>query len=216
MTEISNNYAEARRYLKNKYQHVPTDTKERILSDISKFQESIAFEAPHLDKILDELARLIYRNFEFKEVCIGLIDLNDKSLRYRIFIGLHEEAKKNLRMCKYTQTEFLDEKKHPGIWISKLTKFFISGEAEYEQWERSCFNRPLILIGKRDLMDADIEGDYIDVHIFGKDKRLLGWIELSNTRTGKIPEPETIRWIEILAGTMSPIIQSHLMKKLKS
>lgn len=45
-----------------------------------------------------------------------------------------------------------------------------------------------------------LEADYIDIWIQGVNGKLLGWIEISGTRTAKLPDVLTIRQIEIIAS----------------
>jgi hypothetical protein len=45
-----------------------------------------------------------------------------------------------------------------------------------------------------------LEADYIDTWIQGVNGRLLGWIEISGTRTGKLPDILTIKLIEVIAS----------------
>ena len=210
MSEEKKRFADIHKYLQKKYAIISTGPKDRIYPDIFKFHELTLENEGHFQLLLPELTKTIYRNFEFKEIGIGLLDPTINKLRYMEFLGLTEEARKNLRKCEYTQQEFIDDNLHPGVWISPLSKFFISGEAEYSDWEKHCFNRPYLFSGARENIEDDREGDYIDVFIFGKNRKGLGWFELSNTKTGKIASPESIRWIELIAMMIAPIIQSEI------
>ena len=209
MTGKPLHFTEFRNFLKKRYTNIPANNYEKIILDVLKVQQDLGAVGKPLSAVMNDLMRLIYRRFEFKEICIGLREPRDGKLRYKYFLGITGTARSQLEKFEYTQEEFFDDKENPGLWISQSTKFFISGEGEYETWERGSFNRPLIINSTRDNMDEDREGDYIDVHIFGKKKKLLGWIELSHTSSGKIPSPESIRWIELIAGMLAPILQSE-------
>ena len=55
----------------------------------------------------------------------------------------------------------------------------------------------------RRALDDSIEGDYLDINILGSDDELLGWIEISGTVTGKLPDIATIRTIEGMASVLA-------------
>jgi hypothetical protein len=51
-----------------------------------------------------------------------------------------------------------------------------------------------------------IEGDYIDFYMLDPEKEIIGWIEVSNPRDGKLPNSKTIRWLEIIASAAGAIV----------
>ena len=57
-----------------------------------------------------------------------------------------------------------------------------------------------------------LEADYIDVHIFGGKDDLVGWIEASGTLTGKLPDVNAIRWMEMIASILG-VALSHRQSK---
>ena len=75
-----------------------------------------------------------------------------------------------------------------------------------------AFNRPFILKASRKSVNEFREGDYIDVHIHGGRGETIGWIELSNTKTGKIPSRNCIFWLELIASALSVIIQKERLE----
>jgi hypothetical protein len=69
-----------------------------------------------------------------------------------------------------------------------------------------AFNRPGLLTATRSTDSDSLEGDYIDVKILGVNDDLLGWIEISGTRTMKLPDATTLRWVEAIGSIIAAAI----------
>ncbi|HDP96070.1 MAG TPA: hypothetical protein ENN25_00030 [Euryarchaeota archaeon] len=201
--------SEFKAHLKEYYSSIKHGESEKILEGIQKLVFFAGSTNDTLDTILEEAARTIYRLFEFKEILIGIRDPKDKMYRYVISIGFRKDADQKLKLIRYTKEEFFDPNIYPGIWISKQTKYFLSEDEPYDDDEIDTFNRPLIFQELRKSGDEFREGDYIDVHIFGPRGEMIGWIELSNTRDGRIPSRSSIFWLELIAAFLSVIIQKE-------
>ena len=55
-------------------------------------------------------------------------------------------------------------------------------------------------------MEDTIEGDYLDICIYGEDDDLLGWIEISGLTNGKFPDVQTIKCVELLASVIGVVL----------
>jgi hypothetical protein len=64
------------------------------------------------------------------------------------------------------------------------------------------FNRPSELSKERISIDEMMEGDYLDVYVYGADDEMLGWIEVSYPSDGKFPSREIVRGLELLASVI--------------
>ena len=79
----------------------------------------------------------------------------------------------------------------------------------YKDDEIGSYDRAALL-GMRRLTPSDsLEADYIDIWIQGVNGKLLGWIEISGTRTAKLPDIMTIKQIEVIAS----VIGAALVKR---
>ncbi len=102
--------------------------------------------------------------------------------------------------------DFLGDSKYKGRVISDYSKMYFEEDKPYTDGSESTFNRPALLKSKRHSTDDALEADYLDVHIFGPDKELIGWIETSGTIMGKMPDITTIKTIEVIASMIGAAI----------
>lgn len=149
--------------------------------------------------MMAEAAGLIQKQFSIREVAIGLKSRTDGMYRYEYLLGVRPEAEAATRRIQYTESEFWDEKKYKCTVISKLTRLFLAEDNPYANNEKDSYSRPFMLDFKRSSLDTAVEGDYIDVVIPGVEGEVLGWIEISGTRSGKLPDALAIRWVEAVA-----------------
>lgn len=200
--------------MKSRYSYLSKDENEKVIEGIQKFLLFAQSPQQTLKSIINEGARTLYRLFEFKEVVIGLYDFGDQHYKYQSFVGFRKDTELSLRRLKYTSAEFFNPKQYLGIWVSPLTKYFLAEDKPYSENEINSFNRPLALDESRRSSEEINEGDYIDVHLLTSKNQLLGWIELSNTKDGKLPSKTSIRWIELFAHLLTGIIQQYVKEDL--
>lgn len=59
-----------------------------------------------------------------------------------------------------------------------------------------------------------IEGDYFCVYFFGVSKDdILGWLEHSRTRDGRMPGRESFKWLELMASLVGRIVYERELSK---
>ena len=197
---------EVERKLRAAYLYGPRDPTRRMLdklqSMIAQFRESDL----KLTKLLQDVADTVNRQFWLKEVTIGLKD-EDGKYRYKVMCGLRPDAWKAHQELAYTPEEFSDPRYYKGRQLSRYTKLFLAEDKPFVDGEEDTFTRPILLKAKRATVDDCIEGDYLDIHIFGGKGDLVGWIEISGTKDGKFPDPVALRWIEVLALMIGTALQ---------
>ena len=157
--------------------------------------------------LMQETAEIINKAFSIKEVTIGLISPNDGKYRYEVMSGLRRDAWEAHKNLVYDAEVFSETGGYHGRRISKRAILFLAEDQPYVEGEEDTFNRPILLKARRRGDDDCIEGDYLDIHILGKDDEMLGWVEISGTRDGKFPDPVTLRWIELLSELVASAIQ---------
>ncbi len=155
-----------------------------------------------LDEFMNEALNLIRRRLWIREVTVALKDRRDGKFRYRYQAGLRREAWDAHLVLEYSVNDYLDPTVYKTKEISKHTTLFLAEDNPYGKNEDGTFSRPAMLDSRRLTVEDSIEGDYLDVWIMGRDKEVLGWIELSCTTAGKFPDTMTIKWVELMATIM--------------
>lgn len=161
-----------------------------------------------LNTFLNAVCQFIYRQLNINSLSIGIWDQVDRKYRYIANAGLRKQAEDTLKSVTYTKQDFLDPKKYPFFPISKYTKLFLAENNPYAPGEEESYNRPLMLTQRRSTPDDTIEGDYLDIMILDSRNEVIGWIEVSGTKQGKIPDALTIYWLELVGSLIGLVLSS--------
>ena len=151
---------------------------------------------------LQEVADTINNKLAIKEVTIGLRSPLDGLFRYEVMSGLTDTEWEGHKALFYKQEDFYSQEVYKSMEISKFTRLLLAEDNPYANGEESTYEREVMLQSKRKSLDDTIEGDYLDICIFGKGDDLLGWIEISGMTNGKFPDAETIKCLELLASVI--------------
>jgi len=155
---------------------------------------------PQLDirKFMKDTADAMTERLGVKEVTIGLRH-DDGLYRYEVMSGLTEERWMAHAALAYRYEDFLESSIYKFKQISKFTKLFLAEDNPYGAGEELTYSKTEMMKSERKSLEDTIEGDYLDISIFGKGDELLGWIETSGMMNGKFPDVQTIKSIEVLA-----------------
>jgi len=186
--------------LKFEYSHTLKDHTQKALESIQELLEHFTRSVMNIEDLMQQVADNIRKQFGIDNVAIGIKSPQDGKYRYVVLSGLREDAAKSHMNLVYTINEFYKDGDFNGTFISKYSKIFLAEDNEYKDVEKVAYNRPLLLGLKRRALTDALEADYVDSFILGPDDELLGWIEISGTRTGKLPDAVTIRWVETAAA----------------
>lgn len=197
--------------LKFEYSHTLKDQTQKALESLQSLLEHLSRPVIDVSELMQQTADTICKQFGIDSVAIGLKDPRDGKYRYSIMSGYREEAIQNLKQLAYEIDDFYKDDSYNGTFISKYTKIFLAEDNEYKDLDKVAYNRPMLLGLKRRSLNDSLEADYLDSFIIGADEELLGWIEISGTRTGKLPDAVTIRWVE----TAGAIVAAALMCEQK-
>jgi len=159
-----------------------------------------------MNSFLNALAQYIFRQLSIHSLSIGLRSADDGKYHYVAFAGLRKQAEDALRKCVYSREDLLDPKKYPYYDISKYTKLFLAEKNPYAPGEEESYNRPLMLTQSRTSFDDTIEGDYLDIFIIDNRRDIIGWIEVSGTKQGKLPDAFTIYWLELVGSIIGMLM----------
>jgi hypothetical protein len=158
---------------------------------------------------LQEAADTINARLAIKEVTIGLKSPSDGLYRYEVMSGLADSEWKAHKGLSYTRDDFFSEEVYKSMQISKYTRLFLAEDNPYANGEEATYERDIMLQSRRKSLDDTIEGDYLDVCIFGKGDDLLGWIEISGMENGRFPDTETVKCLELLASVVGIVLSRH-------
>ncbi len=165
-------------------------------------------EKPHIDVrlMLNDAATMISKQFGIREVTIGLRDRKDRLFRYVALVGIRAEAEAALRRLAYSIEDFRPDGRYKGTSLSKYSTLFLAEDNPYAEGEQDTYSHPILLGSSRKSLTDSVEGDYLDVMIFGRGGEAVGWIEIAGTRAGKIPDVTTIKWMETISCVIGAAI----------
>jgi hypothetical protein len=200
--ESAHSASEVARKYKNDYAHISIDQTDRSIETILEFLEMISMQKADSKTLCDYIAKTVYRHMHIKEVSVGLRSASDGKLRYFTMQGMRANVWAEHRKLAYTQDEFFDNTTYKGTMISKYTKLLLAEDEPYHESEKGTFSEHLSQASMRKTLYDSIEGDYIDVHVFGHGGEVLGWIEISGTWENKLLTPKSLKTLEIMAGLL--------------
>jgi hypothetical protein len=197
--------------LKARYSDFSRDENEKILDGIQNFAVRAQMNVA-LHRLLQDAARTIHSLFGFQEVAIGLRNPDDGKYRYDTVTGYKKESEDALRHCEYTYDQFVNQREFPSVRITKMLDMNLGDVSPATDKEKECWNRPIQLAVKRSSPDEFIEADYLDVMMYASGSDLLGWIEVSAPRDGKMPSGHTLRGLELFSSVLSLAVQCQLKR----
>jgi len=185
--------------MKLDYTHGLRDPTSKMLEAVLTMASKLEKPSFDLHAILQESAEMISRNLAIQSVAIGLWNTSLRKYKYEVVVGLNPEAVKGFMALSYDRNELLDPKTYPSHDVSRLTKVFLGEEHPYAANEEFSYNKPILLGMNRYSVDESLEADYLCVFFKGPGDEILGWMDISGTRTKRLPDSTTIRWIELVA-----------------
>ncbi len=202
------NPLEVARKLKTDYSQSWMDHTTRALSNICGLCWRYERSNRTLQDFLTEVTDLISKEFGIASVTIAIRDPIDKMYRYRVVNGIDPEAVEEFKRIAYSIEQVNDTSTYPGHEISSHTKAFLGEEHPYAQGEEFSYRRPGLIGMRRRALNDSLEADYLDFFFYGTGDEILGWIEISGTRQGKLPDAATIRWIELIAYLVGQMLRT--------
>ncbi|MEM3038236.1 MAG: hypothetical protein QXE45_02450 [Thermoplasmata archaeon] len=178
---------------------------ERYISDIEKFLERSLKASGQINVILTEVARLIHKISAFREIAIGLKD-DDGLFRYHEMLGFRKEAVDARKKIVYNNHDMADGVSYRAIRGGRYSNFHLSEFEPFKPGEEDTYNRPELLGQPRANHDDMIEGDFLDIYIYGRQKEILGWLELSGTKHGKFPTRQDLLNLEFIASCLALLL----------
>lgn len=204
-------YKEVSRKLKQDYAHGARDPSIRQLDSLHALIKFLMKADPNLSEMLEQTARLIYTQFNIKEVSVALRSASDGLYRYVAEHGMRTDIWAAHNKITYTYDDLIDTKKYKGVTISHHTKLYLAEDNPYAPDEGGTYNQHMMKQAKRKSETDSIEGDYLDIFIYGPQDEPYGWIEISGTWDGRVPDAKAIRCLEMIASVLGIAINRHQM-----
>jgi len=193
-----------RALIESNYSPIPRDADEKIIDNIISVAELAMDKKQPLNAVLEQAAKLIFRHFDFREVGVGLKSRTTNVYKYEVLLGYRPDIADSFRKLEYTHEDMVSQDRFPNIKTGRLSE--LNPVEGLPDEEKNLFNRPYQLTVMRESSDDFHEGDYLDIWMYGPNKELIGWFELSNPIKGKLPSRRMIRWIELIASICSSIV----------
>ncbi len=202
--------------MKLDYTHGLRDTTSKLLEALIALGAKMEKPGFDLHAILQEAADMISKHLSISSVAIGLWNPSLMKYKYEVVVGLNPESVKGFMALSYDRNELIDPKTYPQHDISRMTKLFLGEEHPYADNEEFSYNKPILLGMRRYSVDESLEADYLCVFFRGPGDEILGWMDISGTRSKRLPDPTTIRWIELIAQVlgMAVRIRAHSMQDM--
>jgi len=200
------------RKLRFEYQYGHHDDNEKILKKVQSLCSSLLRSKITSRELLMEAAQIIYHDLRIREVSVGLRSPSDGLYRYVLMAGMRPNVWEAHKGLTYSYSDFFDNGRWRGTNISIQSRLMLAEDEPYAEGEELTYDKRMSLKNKRKSLDESIEGDYIDVHIHGLNNDLIGWIEVSGTWDGKIPNSRTVKWIELIASLVGAALAVHELR----
>jgi len=197
--------------LKARYATHSKDDSEKFIEGVQGFVSRLQMNIS-MQRLLLDAARLVHSLLQFQEVSIGIKDPVDGKYRYVAVVGYTKDAEDALKKSSYTYDEFISQQEFPGIRISKMLDMLIGENQPSLEKEKKCWNRPTQLASARKSSDEFTEADYLDVHMYASGTDLVGWIEVSAPKDGKMPSSQTLKRLELFGSILTIAIQNILTR----
>lgn len=195
-----------KRKLKFEYLRMRNDPPSKNLELFSTILADLLRPQIMIHDLIQGAANLIQKQFRLRWTMIGLKSLSDGLYRYEVQNGMRADAWARQKARVYKVADFDMKGSYKAAEISKLTRFYPEEENQLFAEDQQVVNRPILLRAKRKTDDEALEADFIDTLILGPGDDLLGWIEYGGTVVGKLPDPMTMRYIEVVAAILAAAI----------
>ena len=204
-------HEELKRAIREKYSSIPQNESEMIVDAVRMFATELV-ETDDTDLVIQNAGELIFSLFGFKEVLIGLREENGL-FTYKEILGHSKRAEEAIVEAEYKIEEMSCSEDFPCTRVSNICEMCLKEDLPDDEREARQFNLPADLEKERISLEDMMEGDYLDVFIYGKDDEMLGWIEVSYPSNGKFPSRETVRGLELLSSILGIALSRMSLSK---
>jgi len=191
------------------YQYACSNPSNERMECVHAMINNLADPSLDMKSFLQNVADTITNKLGMKETTIGLKDPSDGMYRYVVMSGLSDSEWEAHKGLTYRYEDFYSQNVYKFMQISRYTHLLLAEDNPYGEGEDATYEKELMLHSKRKSLEDTIEGDYLDVLIYGKGDDLLGWIEISGMKSGHFPDVETLKCLELLASVIGIALSRH-------
>jgi len=195
---------EFRRLLETMYSPVPKDDNERILNNFIDLMALGSDRRQPLKAVFEQVARLVFRQFGFSEVAIGLKVKKEDIWKYEVAFGYTKDVEAKLFRTRYDRDDMYSQERFPNIKTGRLSELNVAEGLPLIETDK--YDRPYRWHAKRTSFEEFLPGDFLDVWMLDEKKEIIGWIEVSGPKDKLQPPRSTLRWIELLASLCAEIV----------
>ncbi len=158
----------------------------------------------NVDNLLQRVADSIIQSFGFRRASICVLDMDQDVFMLRALSGFPEWALKGYSMSRERTIESFEE-----IYRVGATSYLIKYEDQKYGIEEFAFlAHPELANRPRSAPDAWHERDLLLFALKDRSERLIGYINVEEPTDSKIPTPERIEVLEIVAGIASIALEN--------
>ncbi len=162
----------------------------------------------NLDELLEKIVKTVSETFGLAKCHIGIREEATGLFAIRAAHGYEPPRDAEIRKIKYT-TERMVHDLRPELKVGKNVYYVPSEMSEFPDEKDMLFvSRPERLENARKYPNEWHEYDYIDFLMYHKDGTLLGYLEIDEPDSHKVPDEETLRAIEIFSDLAAIAIQN--------
>ncbi len=201
-----------RKHIETTYTPIPKDEQEKFIEALVSLIELGRDRKQSVHSFLEQVSRTVFRLFSFDEIAIGLYDRQENNFYYDVLFGYTGDLATQYLKIRYDYEDMVSQDRFPYIKTGKLSE--LAPVEGLPGSERTLLNRPYAGSLARGEMDQFHEGDYIDFWMYGgPQKNIVGWIEVSKPRSGKLPARKTVRSLEVIASICSFVIRQKWLQE---
>lgn len=163
--------------------------------------------ADSVDTLLQKIVRTVSETFGLAAVTIGIRNKDTGLFELRAVHGFVPSLEEQIRKVKYTKERMIRDLR-PEFLIGRNT-YYVPGEAwDLEDEDHLFVRHPERSNAVRRAADEWQENDYIDFLMYEKSGELLGFLEIDEPESHKVPDDNTLKAIEIFSDLASIAIQN--------
>lgn len=168
----------------------------------------------NLDALLHKIVKTVSETYGLAKVHIGIRDEETGLFVVRAAYGFDPETEKQLKKVMYTK-ERMERDLKPELKIGRNAYYVPAEEWEPDEEDMIFVAHPERLDRARRSPDEWLECDYIDFLMYEKEGSLLGYLEIDEPDSQKVPPEETLKAIEIFSDLAAIAIHNgQLYEKL--
>jgi signal transduction histidine kinase len=167
-----------------------------------------------LEALLQKIVKTVSETYGLAKVHIGIRNDDTGLFEIRAVYGYDPETERQIKRVKYTK-ERMEKDLRPELKIGRNAYYVPAENWEPDEEDMVFVSHPERMDRARSAPDDWLECDYIDFLMHEKDGSMLGYLEIDEPDSQKVPSEEILKAIEVFADLAAIAIQnSQLYEKV--